>query len=380
MMVTMDDDKYNKDKYKIIDCFPDPWDIEVPGHVPGIEDILDDLRRRKNKSGKPQDHIDVGGLRISFQRTVRVPEGQMNSLPAGLGSFPVYKVNDFRDNCPSEWKDDCYFIPMYAQEAMWMNFSYSSSQPRALVVGAGNINAISGKPFKPLKGARRGKKSDLEIALEEEQNYIVAPPQPWLDGWKAEDGKVYQFVAAELGSGETVEGQITGEETIGGLQFIIYAPKRGAIVPPVNRPHEHPVGKSYWGASDLEGCFGNIKYCMSDCMGSSRGGRDAQSMGLGRGGEIEQKVYPDPYGLDVWEEQPLGVERVYIVSSEDFRAITGFAPPSTPVTREEYERLGYPWFDLWDNYLGDTTGTTDFGKLKPVTDGQKKDDIFDKLK
>jgi len=28
-----------------------------------------------------------------------------------------------------------------------------------------------------------------------------------------------------MGSGETVEGQITGKEEIGGLQFIVYNPK-----------------------------------------------------------------------------------------------------------------------------------------------------------
>ena len=32
---------------------------------------------------------------MGFQRTCRVPEGKLNSLPAGLGYFPVFKVSDF---------------------------------------------------------------------------------------------------------------------------------------------------------------------------------------------------------------------------------------------------------------------------------------------
>ena len=35
--------------------------------------------------------IDVGGLSIGFERTTRVPEGQINDLPAGLGYFPIFR-------------------------------------------------------------------------------------------------------------------------------------------------------------------------------------------------------------------------------------------------------------------------------------------------
>ena len=100
-------------------------------------------------------------------------------------------------------------------------------------------------------------------------------------------------------------------------------------------------------------------------------------MGLGRGGEIQQKIYPDPYGLEVWKPEPSVVERLYLVSSEDFYQVTGYLPPSSPVTRREYEKRGYPWFDLWDGHLGDTEGSDVFGKLKPVKEG--KQNIFDKL-
>src|SRR3989338_4806206 len=111
-----------------------------------------------------QTGLQVGGLYIDFQRTTRVPEGKVSGLPAGLGSFPVYRVKDFLTSAPKEWNENAFFMPMYEQEAMWMNFSRNSN-PKALIVAAGNINSITGKPFSSGTG--------LDIKLEKEQNYIV---------------------------------------------------------------------------------------------------------------------------------------------------------------------------------------------------------------
>lgn len=333
--------------------------------------------------GKKKEYLNFGGVNANFQRTCRVPLGQMNSLPAGLGSFPVFTVKDFRSGCPKEWRDDGYFLPMYRQEAMWINFgrgAYNPASPRALIVGAGNINAVSGKPFDSSKDrfAKRKKhkrvKSGLDIRLEKDQNYLVVPPQPWLDGWKAEDGKVYQFVAAEMGSGETVEGQITGEETVGGIQFIVYEPKEGQKLVHATSPHEYIVGGSY---GEMQSCFGVAKgaHVMS-LLGSSKSLRSAsvgvQAMGLGRGGEIIQKIYPDPYGLEVWKDKPTAVEVIYLVSSEDFKQITGHEAPPTPVTYEKYQQFGLPWFELHDQKYKDTEGSGIFEKLKPVGEGLAK--------
>src|SRR3989338_852604 len=197
--------------------------------------------------------LDIGGLKLNFQRTCRVPQGKINSLPAGLGEFPLFRVSDFRSGAPKHWNEESYFFPMYRQEAMWINFErWYSGNPKALVVAAGNINAISGKPFDLSKNMvdkkrKNHKEGELVVKLEKDQNYLVVPPQPWLDGWKSEDGKIYQFVAAELGSGETVEGQITGEESVGGIQLIVYDPKPGQKLIRETRPNEYMSGGSWEG-------------------------------------------------------------------------------------------------------------------------------------
>lgn len=340
--------------------------------MPGYEIGNDGNVRRINLEQKKLERIDVSGLEITFQRTCRVPEGQLNSLPAGLGPFPVYKVADFKSGTPKEWHESAYFIPMYPQEAMWMNFARYVQNPKALIVGAGNINAVSGKPFAKSKQKRKG--TGLDIKLEKDQNYLVVPPQPWLDGWKAADGKVYQFVAAELGSGETVEGQITGEESVGGLQFIVFDPKDGQKLIHATRPHEYVIGGSFDGFLECAPAGGAYRCCAS---------KSITSMGLGRGGEIEQKIYPDPHGLNVWKKTPSATELVYMVSSEDFKQITGHNPPPTPVTYEKYQELGLPWFELHDKKLKDTKGSDVFGKLKPVSGGivvNQEPDLIDKFK
>ena len=347
---------------------PTPGDTGME-QMPTIKPHPLDPGRRIRHSPTPLTSVDIGGIMISLQRTCRVPAGKTNSLPAGLGNFPIYRVSDYRSTAPSEWRDDGFFLPMYRQEALWMSFL--ASEPRALIIGAGQINAITGKQFRGRGG--------LDVRLEKEQNYVVAPPQPWLDGWKAEDGKVYQFVAAELGSGETVEGQIMGEETIGGIQLVTFAPKHH--LPIAHRPREHPIGGySLGGGYPFMSEDGLKMYCLSS-SGTTRGGFEVSSMGLGRGGEIIQKIYPDPYGVDVWKTEPNAVEVLYLVSSEDFARVTGFPAPPTPVTYEKYQELGIPWFELYDGHYGDTHGSGVFEKLKPVGEGKKTDkNLLNKLK
>lgn len=329
------------------------------------------IRTQEYVDSKKQSAINLDGLTVYMVRTTRVPEGKVNSLPAGLGQFPLYSVGDFKSGCPGDWHEDCYFMPMYTQEAMWMNFRRAMDNPCALIVGAGNINAVTGKPFETkLKTKKRNTKDseNLDIKLEKEQNYLVIPPQPWLDGWKDKDNKIYQFVAAEMGSGETVEGQVTGEETVGGIQLVAYKPKPGKELIQESRPRE------YISAGGLNLGSGDLLYesCTMKSSSAARGRElrlcsPIQTMGLGKGGEIEQKIYPDTYGFDVWDEKPAALTKVYLVSSADFKQITGVEAPPTPVSYKDYQKQGLHWFDLHDQKLKDTKGSDIFSKLKPVT-------------
>jgi hypothetical protein len=76
-------------------------------------------------------------------------------------------------------------------------------------------------------------------------------------------------------------------------------------------------------------------------------------MGLGAGGTIKQKVYPDPYGIDTWDQRAHGHVAVHLLNSVHFRRITGIDPPPTPIDAKAYADRGLPWFDLYDETRGD---------------------------
>ena len=122
-------------------------------------------------------------LRISFHRTVRVPDdNEQHALPPSLGRFPLFNVEAFKTSLPQDMVEKGgMFLPMYQREAMWISFnSYGmySGEPYAIRVFVGGVNGITGEPMVPdmstLLKARNG--------VPPKQDYMVVPPQPWLDG------------------------------------------------------------------------------------------------------------------------------------------------------------------------------------------------------
>lgn len=269
---------------------------------------------------------------VDFQRTLRIPDdGNTYPLPPGLGNFPVLKVDDYADRVPPFWRrTGGVFIPMYQREALWLNFSGTHWPPVAVKVGVGKVNALTGETL--AKGLAA-----------EPQDYLVCPDQPWLDGIKSGEGFIRQFVAMPLGMGFSVEGQLTGKEDFGGIQFIVYDPKPGRFRA---RPEQ-------------------IERCCC-CMESN-----SASMGLGAGGRMRQKVYPDEYGIETWDLSKSGRLYVHIANSMMFREITGKEPPPTPVTARMYTEHGLPWFDLYDEKKGDLPGSKKLAGVKSVKEMDK---------
>lgn len=300
-------------------------------------------------------------LRVDFHRTTRVPRerGRTSELPASLGRFPLYSVRDYQDRVPGDWHPDGWIMPIWAQEAMWINFG-NPLAPVALLVGAGMVNAVTGERL---------------AANLTSGGYLTVPPQPWLDGFKPTQGEqVFQFVAAELGSGETAEEQILGTSEFGGLQFALFDPLPGAIIRPKKTPPVYDdIVKSVAGSS--------LTYGANLGAPVMRGGapriRRLSSMGLGAGGAIKQKIYPDSYlqgrPIDqVWKPEPTEKARIYMIDARQLEAITGFPAPPSPVTYEEYQRQGLPWFGLEDGGWGDVEGGSAIDTLKPVSESGTK--------
>ncbi len=278
----------------------------------------------------------LGDVSVRFMRTLRIPDdGKSYPLPPGLGTFPVRRVDDYLDQVPEDWQEHGgVFLPMYQREAMWL--ALSAPIPHALKVGVGKVCALTGERW-----TRR-----LE---DKPQNYMVVPTQPWLDGISVGRGRIRQFVAMPLGMGYTVEGQVTGEERFGGIQLEAIAPKPGRFA-----VRSRPRSAMGFGGPMPPPCAAPAP-ALGGCPAPGRS--SAGSMGLGAGGRMKQKIYPDAHGIDTWNTAERSRVYVHIVNSELWREITGEAPPTTPVTAREYEKHGLPWFDLYDEAAGTLPGT-----------------------
>ena len=106
---------------------------------------------------------------------------------------------------------------------MWINFS--SNAKFAIKLYVGDVNVVSGEP-KNETGATRLHRLTRLANDDSIQDYVVTPQQLWIDGIATQEGLVRQFVAMPLGSGYSLEAQVTGQDVVGGLQFLITPTKQ----------------------------------------------------------------------------------------------------------------------------------------------------------
>jgi hypothetical protein len=262
---------------------------------------------------------------VTFQRTLRVPDdGRTYPLPPGLGTLPIFPVGAYAERLPPAWRErGGVFTPLYQREALWLGFRSTRAEPRAVKVAVGGYNVLS--------GAR-----DAGGLTADPQDYLVCPPQVWLDGVRTERGSVRQFVAVQLGQGLTLEATLGAVELRGGLQLRVFRPRAGAI-PELPSTAAPPASRS-------------------------------AALGFGLGGAIQQKIYPDPYGVEAWDIDSEASLDVHALNSLEFRLATGIEPPPTPVDAKTYADRGLPWFALYDEALGDLDATSPLRQARTLAE------------
>jgi hypothetical protein len=275
---------------------------------------------------------------VSFHRTLRIPDdGRTYPLPPGLGRLPILPTAAYARRAPASWRGRAgAFIPLYQREALWLGFDTADWKPTAVKVGIGDIDTTTGEAW-------------TDQLQADPQDYVVCPPQLWLDGINAGHGYVRQFVAMPLGLGFTVESQLTGTEAVGGIQILVFDPRPGRFP---DRPPRRRVDSVMYAA-------------MAQPTGE---------MGLATGGRIEQKIYPDPYGIDTWEPRPIAKAHVHLLNSAQYQAITGRETPPTPIDAATYTAHGFPWFALYDETQGDIAPTPRLERVKSVAE-QEDDEL-----
>jgi hypothetical protein len=255
------------------------------------------------------DRLRIGErLIVSFHRTLRIPDdGRTYPLPPGLGLLPALPWRGVEGSGTPE-----IIVPLWQREALWLGFTAAPWKPNAVKVIVGGINAVSGLP-------------DEGATLGEPQDYLLAPDQPWLDGFNAGGGVIRQFVAMPLGQGYAIEAG-AGRPEQGGIEIVGVEPLPGRFpdTPPPPRPG--PVRLSRPAAA----------------------GAEPREMALGAGGRMHQKIYPDHYGRDVWDLANTGRARVRLLNGRRWRELTGRDPPPSPIDAAAYTAAGLPWFALYD--------------------------------
>ncbi|MFJ6571793.1 hypothetical protein ACIQNU_30755 [Streptomyces sp. NPDC091292] len=312
----------------------------------------------------------LGRVRVRFIRTLRLPESGTHPLPPGLGEFPVRRVEDYPDTVPAEWRArGGVMLPVFLREAMWLSFG-GTTEPSALQVGVGKVCAVSGEPW-------------TGTLARKPQNYVVLPRQPWLDGINSGKGTVRQFVAVPLGLGATVEGQVTGEETWGGVQLQAFplgpdahhawraeqevlARRRQSMGPQQGYGAAFPLSAQAMGPPPAPGGALPVPGGAPRAPGAAP--RSAPAMGLGAGGRMRQEVYRDDRALTDWAAEPSARTFVHLVTPPEWRRITGEQAPPSPVDRAAYTRAGLPWFDYYDEDGTDLAPSGPLSGVKPVGD------------
>lgn len=306
----------------------------------------------------PELHPDAS-CSISFQRTLRIPDDdQVYPLPPGLGLFPIKHVDDFKEKVPDAWrKHQGVMLPMYQSEALWILFESNHiverrhSYPFAIKIAAGKRCAVTGNAWS----------SKLKSGSALEQDYVIIPGQPWLDGFVVEKGKIKQFIAVPLGMGLTVESQLDGKEEFGGLQIQVY-PMKSEIFekkyPKIVNDRSlftRSIGTSNLPHSGLGGglyscsCSDAVSLPISAISENSAPPGGGTNMGFGAGGTMKQYIYKDDYELSDWNQDITSRTYVHLTNSLAWRSITGNDPPHPSLSSKEYTKYGLPWFDYYSD-------------------------------
>ncbi|KAJ4424865.1 hypothetical protein N0V82_000368 [Gnomoniopsis sp. IMI 355080] len=344
------------------------------------------------------------GVNISFKRTIRVPDNNGTSeLPPDLGSFPLYRVSDYTARLPDEIvRKGGVFFPMHQKEAMWVSFR--STAPFMIKMYAGGVNVVSGEHSEEDAGTQARRISLLRQGRTI-QDYVVVPPQPWIDGIAVKSGMVRQFVAMPLGQGYTVEAQLTGRRSreasswrlppqiVLGDFYILATTLTGKTVTipanltdTINHLKLRIQGKggipSHAQRLFLDGEFligpltvadykipkGATLEIRQEQVGGGALLQTGHELGIAPGGLIKQDIREDPHVSGNWNRDLTFTIPIQIVSPQIFEDVTGTLAPPCPDNAQLYADAGLPFFSLFEEVPSNVSGAKAFVPVKSINE------------
>jgi len=162
----------------------------------------------------------------------------------------------------------------------------------------------------------------------------------------------------------TVEQQITGQESWGGLQLQAFPLNLEAFANEKMEPNLSRRWRALVNPMPLDADFPEPPriYKVSNYQ-------DANSIveeGLGAGGRMKQEIKADSRGTEAWETSTRCRCFVHLCAADDWQRIIGTPPPHASPTAQDYDNAGLPWFDYKDGKPA-VAGSTPLTEIKSIS-------------
>lgn len=280
----------------------------------------------------------------------------------------AYLVDDL-PTCPENWMrssrdSTSYLVPVQNGRGLWLDFNGNAqhSHDVAVLISVQKLNPVIGRMVDGMVLEQYGSE-DRRTSVGPHrfiaecpkhgvlfghdrlcercgykwpgQNYLATtgtrPGELWLDGFRAEDGAIRQFVFTE----ETMRGvaaQIIGEERVFalGVSFFLSRNKKPA-------PVYQYRGYSDYGVQTLGGGFlggglesfggGTRSYQPKGVAMGGGSTREVRNLEVGKGARVKQSVYPDPKDLSYWQESSSGTIYINYLSEDQAAEILRTSRP-----------------------------------------------------
>ncbi|KAF7679239.1 transcription factor 3 [Alternaria burnsii] len=289
-----------------------------------------------------------GDLKISFRRTVRVPETkESNWLPPDLGAFPLKPVSQHSKSLPPGMAvKGGVFFPMYQYEAMWINFStvHEDMLPYMIKIYVGGVNVVSAQTAMESTASRSRRQVRLQTTPSNPkpasplQDYVVVPGQKWIDGIANGDGTI--FLKQLDGSAKTFN--VTNLEPIENFKLrireatgiptsiirLIYADRRTFEDYRISKEATIHMVLRLRGAGSLVHI-------------------STPEMNTAAGGLIKQVIHRDIHPPN-WDTTKTTVFNAQILNSMLYQAVTGARPLVPSILHERYIHHGLPYYKMYE--------------------------------
>jgi hypothetical protein len=263
--------------------------------------------------------------------------------------------------CPDSWmrssgRIKSFFVPVLPDRGLWLDFNATLqrvAQHVAIVVSTQGVNAVTGLPcadpqleqyidkcpkhkedFGP---DRLCKKCGHKWP---KQNYLNSTGTPsgllWLDGFRADDGTIRQYVFTESAM-RSVARAIIGKDRVFALGISYFLSKtERPVTQPVRRFSK--LSKSFSSSAIMATASTGRLSASSHLSTNMAKVTIVKQLEIAAGAKIRQQIFDDPNGLDFWQVEPTAMIVVNYCTESDAERIISAGRVDLSGNREGFLR------------------------------------------